>query len=34
MNLANSIPLADALLADVEVESFDATQAMVQAKGY
>ena len=34
MNYAGSSPVADALLADVDVESFDADQAMVQAKGY
>jgi TPP-dependent pyruvate/acetoin dehydrogenase alpha subunit len=34
MNYASSSPVADALLADVDVEAFDADQAMVQAKGY
>ena len=34
MNYASSSPVADALLADVEVEAFDADQAMVRAKGY
>jgi pyruvate dehydrogenase E1 component alpha subunit len=34
MNYASSSPVADALLADIDVEAFDADQAMVQAKGY
>jgi TPP-dependent pyruvate/acetoin dehydrogenase alpha subunit len=34
MNRSNSSPVADALLADVDVAAFDADQAMVQAKGY
>lgn len=34
MNLADSSPVADALLADVDVAAFDAEQAMIQAKGY
>lgn len=34
MNYASSSPVADALLADIDVEIFDANQIMVQAKGY
>jgi TPP-dependent pyruvate/acetoin dehydrogenase alpha subunit len=34
MNYAGSTPVADALLADIDVKTFDAHQAMVQAKGY
>jgi TPP-dependent pyruvate/acetoin dehydrogenase alpha subunit len=34
MNHASSSPVADAMLADIDVDAFDANQAMVQAKGY
>lgn len=34
MNYASSSPVAEALLADIDVEVFDANQTMVQAKGY
>jgi pyruvate dehydrogenase E1 component alpha subunit len=34
MNYANSSPLADRLLLDIDVEAFDHDQAFVQAKGY
>ena len=34
MNYANSTPLADRLLAEIDVEAFDHDQAFVQAKGY
>ena len=34
MNYASSSPVADALLADIDVEAFDAHQSIDQAKGY
>jgi hypothetical protein len=34
MNYAGTSPVADALLADIDLEAFDAHQMMVQAKGY
>lgn len=34
MNYASSSPVAEGLLEDIDVEAFDANQAMVQAKGY
>jgi pyruvate dehydrogenase E1 component alpha subunit len=34
MNYASSSPVADAMLADIDVNAFDASQAMEQAKGY
>jgi TPP-dependent pyruvate/acetoin dehydrogenase alpha subunit len=34
MNYASASPVADALLADIDVEAFDAHQSIDQAKGY
>ena len=34
LNYASSSPVADSFLADIDVESFDAEQNMVQPKGY
>jgi hypothetical protein len=34
MNYAGSSPMADRLLADIDLEAFDHDQAIVQTKGY